>query len=69
MNSIADLSEVRYTETRYRSVQPRKTLSQLYPTRQKGIWSQLLSLKDAGPGHFTLAQLEIDEVSRRGTSS
>ena len=41
-NSIADLSEVRYTENRYRSVQPRKILGQLYPTRQQGVWSQLL---------------------------
>jgi hypothetical protein len=51
-NSIADLSEVRYTENRYRSVQPRKILCQFYPTRQKGIWSKLLSLKDAGPDNF-----------------
>jgi hypothetical protein len=64
-NSIADLSEVRYTETRYRSVQPRKTLGQLYPTRQKGIWSKLLSLKDAGAGDFTLGRLKIDEASSR----
>jgi hypothetical protein len=69
VNSIADLSEVRYTETRHRSVQPRKILGQIYPTRQKGIWSKLLRLKDAGPGHFTLGQLEIDETSRRETES
>ena len=48
-NSIADLSEVRYTETRYRSVQPRKILGQLYPTRQKGVRSKLLSLNGAAP--------------------
>jgi hypothetical protein len=69
VNSIADLSEVRYNETRYRSVQPRKTLGQVYPTRRKRVWSQLLSLKDAATANFTLALLEIDEVSRRGTSS
>ena len=68
-NSIADLSEVRYNKNRYRSVQPRKTLGQLYPTRQKGIWSKLLSLKDAGAGDFTLGRLEIDKTSRRGTES
>jgi hypothetical protein len=56
VNSIADLSEVRYTEKRYRSVRPRKILDQLYPTRRKPVWSKLLSLKDAGPGNFTLAQ-------------
>jgi hypothetical protein len=46
-NSIADVSEVRYTENRYRSVQPRKILGQLYPTRQKGVRSKLLSLNGA----------------------
>ena len=66
-NSIADLSEVRYTETRYRSVQPRKILGQLYPTRQKGVWPQLLRLKDVATANFTLATLEIDDVSRRET--
>jgi hypothetical protein len=61
-NSIAELAEVRYHENRYRSVQPRPTLGQLYPARQKRIWSKLLSVKDEGPGHFTLARLEIYEV-------
>ena len=65
-NSIADLSEVRYTEKCYRSVQPRKILGQLYPTRRKAVWSKLLSLKDAAAGNFTLAPLEIDEASAKG---
>jgi hypothetical protein len=47
-HSIADLSEVRYTETRHRSVQPCKPLGQLYPTRPKGIWSKLLKLRTWG---------------------
>jgi hypothetical protein len=66
-NSIADLSEARYSETRYRSIQPRKILGQLYPTRQKGIWSKLLSLKDKVAGDFTLARLEIDAALGRVT--
>ena len=55
-NSIADLSEGRYTEKRYRRVQPRYILDQLYPTRRKGFWSKLLSLKDTEAGNFTHAQ-------------
>jgi hypothetical protein len=66
-NSIADLSEVRYTEVRHRSVPPRRTLGQLYPTRPLAIWSQVLSLKDAVTANSTLAPLEIEDISRRGT--
>ena len=44
VNSIADLSEVRYHEKRYRSLQSRNPRSTLL-TRQTGVWSKLLSLR------------------------
>jgi len=47
---MADASEVRYAETRYRSVQPREIFAQLYPRRQKGVWSKLLSLEGKRQG-------------------
>ena len=48
------------------SVQSRKMIGQLYPTRRKAVQSKLLSLKDAGPGHFTKGNLVVEDDIEEG---
>jgi hypothetical protein len=62
MNSIADLSEMRYNETRYRSAQRAKSsVNSIQQDRRES------GHNCSGTANFTLATLEIDDVSRSET--